>query len=74
MTEEQLEVMIFKGFAMWDLLGSSCERKGSLDNDIKNEQPNPIREFCDVHPTIKRIIMTNGAKQCMFFNKYFDHW
>lgn len=71
--EEQLEVMTSKGFAMWDLLGS-CERKGSLDNDIKQETPNAIREFCQQHPTINRIIMANGAKQCTFFNRYFEDW
>jgi G:T/U-mismatch repair DNA glycosylase len=51
------------GFALWDVLGS-CERKGSLNNDIKKEQPNPLCEFCQDHPTIIRIIMTGGAKQC----------
>ncbi|MGK3742509.1 MAG: hypoxanthine-DNA glycosylase [Bacillariaceae sp.] len=71
--DEQVQVMVSNGFAMWDLLGS-CERKGSLDNDIKMEQPNPIREFCQEHPTIKRIIMANGSKQCTFFNKYFKDW
>ncbi len=71
--EQQLEVMASHGFAMWDILGS-CERKGSLDNDIKKEVPNSIREFCQEHPTINRIIMANGTKQCAFFNKYFADW
>lgn len=71
--EQQLEVMASHGFAMWDIIGS-CERKGSLDTDIKKEIPNPIREFCKEHPTIQRIIMANGGKQCTFFNKYFADW
>ena len=71
--EQQLEVMASHGFAMWDILGS-CERKGSLDVDIKKEQPNPIREFCKDHPNIRRIVMANGMKQCSFFNKYFAEW
>jgi|MDSW01.2.fsa_nt_gb hypoxanthine-DNA glycosylase len=71
--EEQVEMMASNGFAMWDILGS-CERKGSLDVDIKKEQPNDIREFCRDHPTIKRIILANGMKQCTFFNKYFEDW
>jgi hypothetical protein len=45
-----------------------------LDNDIKDGQPNNIREFCFKHKTIKRIIMANGAKQCDFFNKSFEQW
>ena len=65
--------MASNGFALWDVLGS-CERKGSLNNDIKKEQPNPLREFCQDHPTINRIIMTGGAKQCEFLNKYFAEW
>ena len=71
--EEQMEVFTSKGFALWDIV-QSCERKGSLDNDIKDEVPNKIRAFCDEHGTIQRIIMANGAKQCSFFNKYFGQW
>ena len=71
--EEQMELFTCHGFALWDLLGS-CERKGSLDVDIKDEMPNQIREFCQQHSTIKRIVMANGAKQCTFFNKYFEDW
>ena len=71
--EKQLEVLTSRGFALWDLVGS-CERKGSLDNDIKEEEVNSIRDFCDEHPTIQRIIMANGAKQCAIFNKYFGDW
>jgi G:T/U-mismatch repair DNA glycosylase len=71
--ERQLEVLTSKGFALWDLF-QSCERKGSLDNDIKDGVPNSIREFCLEHETINRIIMANGAKQCEFFNKYFEQW
>jgi G:T/U-mismatch repair DNA glycosylase len=71
--EEQIEALTLKGFALWDLF-QSCERKGSLDNDIKDGKPNNIREFCLEHGTINRIIMANGAKQCDFFNKYFEQW
>lgn len=71
--EEQMEVFTSKGFALWDIL-QSCERKGSLDSDIKDEVPNEIRAFCDKHKTVHRIIMANGAKQCSFFNKYFGQW
>lgn len=42
--------------------------------DIEGEVPNPIDEFCRDHPTIRRIIMANGAKQCDFFNRYFENW
>jgi len=71
--EEQMEVFTSKGFALWDIL-QSCERKGSLDNDIKDEVPNAIRDFCDEQQTVQRIIMANGMKQCSFFSKYFGQW
>jgi len=70
---EQMETLTSKGFALWDLF-QSCERKGSLDNDIKHGQPNDIREFCLEHETIGRIILANGSKQCDFFNKHFEQW
>ena len=43
---EQLELLVSKGFALWDII-ATCERKGSLDVDIRNEEPNRIREFCE---------------------------
>lgn len=71
--EEQVNVFTSHGFALWDLLGS-CSREGSLDADIREETPNTIREFCRAHPTIRRIVMANGAKQSTFFNRYFEDW
>lgn len=71
--EEQVEVFTSYGFALWDLL-KSCSREGSLDNDIQEEVPNPIDKFCRDHPTINRIVMANGAKQCDFFNRHFKDW
>ncbi len=68
-----MKVFTSKGFALWDVI-ASCERPGSLDMDIKEEKPNKIREFCQDHPDIKRIIMVNGGKQCSFFSKYFEDW
>jgi G:T/U-mismatch repair DNA glycosylase len=46
--KEQLELLVSKGFALWDII-ATCERvKGSsLDVDIRNEEPNCIREFCE---------------------------
>lgn len=71
--EEQIQTLTSKGFALWDLF-QSCERKGSLDNDIRDGQPNHIREFCEEIGTIRRIIMANGSKQCEFFNQHFGQW
>jgi len=71
--EEQVRVLTSKGFALWDVV-QSCERKGSLDVDIKNEVPNDIRGFCEKHPTVERIVLANGGTQCTLFARHFKSW
>lgn len=79
---QQLERLLAKGFALWDIV-AECERKGSLDQDIKQEVANPIREFCEVtlksidrenSSTVKRIIIANGTSGAKFFVKHFTQW
>jgi len=71
--EEQIRLFTSHGFALWDIC-RSCERKGSLDMDIKKEEPNQIREFCKEHPSIKRIVLANGTTGATFFNRHFKDW
>ena len=71
--ENQLEMLCSKGFAIWDVI-KSCKREGSLDSDIHNEEPNRIREFCQEHPSIRRIVFSNGGSSCTFFKKHFKGW
>ncbi len=72
--EEQLKVFTDHGFALWDVV-KSCERKGSLDMDIKKEEPNDLREFCQQHQTsLRRIVLANGSTQCTIFNRHFQDW
>lgn len=46
--------------ALWDTI-ESCERKGSLDSNIKNETQNSITDLLSQYPNIKYIIC-NGQK------------
>lgn len=46
--------------ALWDVI-ESCERKGSLDTEIKNELDNNIPQLIENHPNIKTIYC-NGQK------------
>ncbi|WP_027380542.1 DNA-deoxyinosine glycosylase [Chryseobacterium daeguense] len=46
--------------ALWDVI-DSCERKGSLDSEIKNEEANRIAELLEQYPNI-RAIFCNGGK------------
>lgn len=46
--------------ALWDVM-RECERQGSLDQHIRNEQPNGFVSFLRAHPQIHRIGF-NGRK------------
>ncbi|MNK30224.1 Uracil DNA glycosylase superfamily protein [compost metagenome] len=46
--------------ALWDVI-ESCERKGSLDIEIKSEIDNDISQLIENQPNIK-IIFCNGQK------------
>lgn len=45
--------------ALWDVI-DSCERKGSLDSEIRNEEANQIPELLEEHPNIKAIFCNGG--------------
>jgi G:T/U-mismatch repair DNA glycosylase len=66
--KEQLELLVSKGFALWDII-ANCERKGSLDVDIRNEEPNCIREFCEgrypsLLPSSFKVDEEEGGEGC----------
>ena len=44
---------------IWDVI-DSCERKGSLDSEIKNEEANPILELLENHKKISAIFCNGG--------------
>jgi hypothetical protein len=72
--DRQLRVLCAFGYALWDIC-QSCERPGSsLDQDIVEEVPNPIRDFCDEHPTIRRIVIANGSTASKIFGRHFASW
>lgn len=71
--QEQTELFCSKGFALWDII-QSCDRPGSLDQDITDDMPNDIRAFCRAHPSIRRIVFANGGTGCKFFKKHFKEW
>lgn len=57
---ERIRFLKRNHIALWDVI-DSCERKGSLDSDIKNEEANKIAELLSEHPNIKAIFC-NGQK------------
>jgi G:T/U-mismatch repair DNA glycosylase len=70
---EQLERLVQAGFCLWDVV-QSCERPGSLDQDIRRETPNDVRAFCERHPSIRRIVFANGGTGCKLFVKHHRDW
>lgn len=56
--------------ALWDSIGA-CYRDGSLDANIKEEEPNDIPGLLKEYPSIT-LIACNGTKSYQTFNKNFD--
>jgi len=57
------------GVALWDTI-SSCERKGSLDSDIRQAIPNDIPGLLASYPNV-RAIVCNGMKAYSELTKHF---
>ncbi|MGZ3863633.1 MAG: DNA-deoxyinosine glycosylase [Bacteroidia bacterium] len=66
--QRRLEFLINKKIGLWDTL-QHCERNGSLDVDIKNEQPNNFKLLFEQYPNIKSIAF-NGKKAHNYFKKH----
>lgn len=56
---ERIQVLKKYHIALWDVI-DSCERKGSLDSEIKNEEANQIPELLEEYPNIKAIFCNGG--------------
>jgi hypothetical protein len=75
--EEQTRCLVSNGFCLWDIV-QSCKRPGSLDQDISEEVPNELREFCNADnnngSSIRRIVLANGGTSAKMFIKHFGDW
>ncbi|MCU7614051.1 DNA-deoxyinosine glycosylase [Chryseobacterium sp. GMJ5] len=56
---EKINILKKHTIALWDVI-DSCERKGSLDSEIKNEEANQIKELLEEYPNIKAIFCNGG--------------
>ena len=65
---ERLAMLARHGVGLWDAL-HTCERSGSLDADIKNEEPNDFVKVLESYPQI-RTICCNGGKAWQVFKKH----
>jgi len=64
----RLQQLTAHGVALWDVL-AYCEREGSLDSAIRNEQPNDFHRFFAAHPHIS-LVALNGGKAAQSFQKH----
>ncbi|MFD2333707.1 DNA-deoxyinosine glycosylase [Cohnella sp. GCM10020058] len=58
--EDRLRFALANGCALWDTI-AACERKGSLDADIREAEPTDIPGLLRAYPNIE-IIVCNGGK------------
>jgi hypoxanthine-DNA glycosylase len=69
------ELLISNHIGLWDVL-CNCERKGSLDSNIKNYQPNDFDELYKGYPNIQHIYF-NGSKAFQIYRSkigFNDHF
>ncbi|MDR6919638.1 MULTISPECIES: DNA-deoxyinosine glycosylase [Chryseobacterium] len=56
---KRTEILKKHHIALWDVI-DSCERKGSLDSEIRNEEANQIAELLEEYPNVKAIFCNGG--------------
>lgn len=57
---QRIKILQKNKIALWDVI-DSCERNGSLDSEIRNEEANQIADLLERHPNIQAIFC-NGQK------------
>ena len=57
---KKIQILEKHHIALWDVI-DTCERKGSLDSEIRKEEANKIEELLHNYPNIKAIFC-NGQK------------
>ena len=67
--EEKVQFLRCNKIGLWDVL-ENCERKGSLDIHIKNQNENDFETLFDKFPAISKIVF-NGKQSHAFFYKRF---
>jgi hypoxanthine-DNA glycosylase len=69
--EQRMRILLENHIALWDAL-KVCEREGSADNDIIQEESNDFIKFLGKHPKIQ-LIAFNGKKAEDYFTLYYKH-
>ena len=65
--ETKKQLLLSRNIALWDVL-EYCERKGSLDKDIRNQICNDFTTFFQKYPHIKTVFF-NGKEAEKYFKE-----
>jgi hypoxanthine-DNA glycosylase len=65
--EKRLETLLEAGVGLWDTVGSAT-RRGSLDGNIRDTQPNDLAELAATLPAL-RAVGFNGGKSAALGTK-----
>jgi hypoxanthine-DNA glycosylase len=68
---EKIDILKKNKIALWDVL-KFCDRKGSLDKEIRNEIKNNFDQFFLEHLEIRKIIF-NGKNAHKYFKESYGH-
>ena len=66
--EDRIALVKRYHIGLWDVI-KECERKGSLDSNIKQEVPNDFEELFAKYPQIEAVVF-NGTKAYQVFQKH----
>lgn len=69
--EERLDRLAEQGIGLWDVIGSA-DRRGSLDQSIRNATHNRIEELIHHYPELEAIAF-NGGKSAEIGRKLIGH-
>ena len=67
--EEKIQLLQANNIGLWDVL-ENCERKGSLDIHIKNQEINDFDTFLNEHPKITTLLFNGKTAYQFFYKKY----
>lgn len=73
--QDRLDMLLSHGIALWDVI-KSCERKGSLDSNIRNAALNDFADFFITYPNIKHVFFNGSKAYSLFLSRIgfkFDH-
>ena len=67
--QSDIDFITSNHIALWDCM-KKASREGNLDANIKDDIPNDVKGFLQIHPTISTIVL-NGGLAKKKFHRYF---